>query len=707
MKKTIALLLLCCLLAGAVPVHAAGSAVKISSAEDLLKMKDDPSGSYVLTANIDMKGVAWEPFEFTGTLDGNDYCIINVSVSENPSTVKTVYDANLVDYQAVCSGFFSSLDGAVIKNLRLMGEDISASGDSSMFVGLLAGYANDTTVENVVLNGSAKAKTTGHCFGTGGVFGFSRKTVIKGCTVEAELICIDDDAVYKEEQFMGGVYAFGYGDIIDCIVRIDGYDSDHGYVHNGGLVGCFMHFDYDNYGYGEIYGNKIYGQISFYEDNEDRRAYCEPTIGEIMDWPAALYDNPDEFRRNEVYTYGEILSAHCFCANHAEKVLTAPAGHGDVGYKMTVCDNCSYGKKYDFELPVSGRIKNRAYQEWDSQLDGCTDLLLFTTHADDEQLFFAGLLPYYSQVRDLNVQVVYCTDHIYEPGRHEERKNGLWGVGITNTLDSSGWLDYYAESLDEALYNLSWSDGLTMDDVVEWFRQTILKYQPKVIATHDVNGEYGHGQHMLVCEGLRQCLDKYSDQFPFLEKVYLHMWDQNPISLDVIDQRYAELDGLTPFQVTQKFGFTEHVSQHQWWFYDWLYYGNTYEQAPSDPNGIKYARQIQSYSPLSWGLYYGDPSLDVHKNDLFEGVKSYQEIADEEEAARKEAERIAEEERQEAARKEAEERARKARVDKIRKIVIISIGSVCLLFIFTILLLRAYNKSKKRRRKKKNDQSSN
>ena len=86
------------------------------------------------------------------------------------------------------------------------------------------------------------------------------------------------------------------------------------------------------------------------------------------------------------------------------------------------------------------------------------DIMLISTHADDEQLFFAGLLPYYSQVRDLNVQVVYCTDHIYEPGRPEERKNGLWGVGITNTLDSSGWLDYYAESLDEALYNLSrWS----------------------------------------------------------------------------------------------------------------------------------------------------------------------------------------------------------------------------------------------------------
>jgi LmbE family N-acetylglucosaminyl deacetylase len=240
-----------------------------------------------------------------------------------------------------------------------------------------------------------------------------------------------------------------------------------------------------------------------------------------------------------------------------------------------------------------------------------------------------------------------------------------------------------------------------MDEVVEWFRQTILKYRPKVIVSHDVNGEYGHGQHMLITEGLRRCLDKYSSEFPFLEKVYLHLWDENKISLDVIDERRAELNGLSAFQITQKFGFPEHVSQHQWWFYDWLYYGNTYEQARVDANGITKASQIISYSPLQYGLIYGDASLDQHKNDFFEGLKSYQEIADEEEAARKEAERKAEEERQEAERKAREEAEKKARLDKIKKIVIMSIGGLFLLFVLIVLVLRTYNKSKRRRSKKK------
>ncbi len=700
MKKLFSLLLALCILLSAAPVYASGTA-KITTAEELLKMKDDPYGSYVLGKNIDMEGIEWEPFDFHGSFDGNDHCIINVSVKKNAGSRRTVYDANLVEYDALCTGFFSALEGASVKDLRIYGIEVSAEGSDNMFAGLLAGFASDSTVENVILNGTASAKTTGHCFGTGGVFGFSQKTVIKGCTVEPTLICIDDDVDYKEEQFMGGVYSFGYGDIVDCIVRIDGYDSDHGYVHNGGLVGCFMHYDYSNYDYGEIYGNYISGQISFYEDNEDRRAYCQATLGEVMDWPAALYDNRDEFTSNEVYTYSENLMPHSNCSAHAERILTAEPGHGDIGFKLTVCDNCSYAKKSDFQLPIDGKIKNQAYKEWDQPLVGETDLLLFSTHADDEQLFFAGLLPYYSQVRDLNVQVVYCTDHIYEPGRHEERANGLWAVGITNSLDSSGWLDSYAESLDEALANLSWSDGIGMDEVVEWFRQTILKYRPKVIATHDVNGEYGHGQHMLVAEGLRRCIEKYHDEFPFLEKVYLHLWNENTISLDVIDERRAELNGLTAFQVTQKFGFPEHVSQHQWWFYNWLYYGNTYEEYPTDPNGISKASQIQTYSPLKWGLIYGDASLDKNKNDLFEGVKSYQEIADEEEAARREAERKAEEERKEAERIAKEEAEKKARLDKIKKIVIMSIGGAFLLFVLVIICLRTYNINKRRRKKKK------
>ena len=699
-KRYISILLALLMMFSAVPIYASEGPIPISKPEDLLRMKKNPTGSFVLTNNIDLSGIDWQPFEFSGSLDGADHCIINVKADKDTGTVRTVYDANVKEYSGKVSGFFSALEGANIKNLRILGADISLVGTDSMFLGLLAGYASDTKVENVVLNGTVTAETSGHCFGTGGMFGFARKVIINGCTIESTLICVDDDVEYKDEQFMGGVFAFGYGDVTNCIVRIDGYDSDHGYVHNGGMIGSFMHYQYDNYDYGEIYGNKVFGRITFYEDNEDRRAYCEDIIGEIMDWPAALYGNSSEFVRNEVYTYNEMLLPHCYCSSKAESELVAKPGHGDVGFSLTVCDNCNFARKHDFKLPLDGVLKNQAYEEWDEALVGNTDLLLFTTHADDEQLFFAGLLPYYAQVRDLNVQVVYMTDHIWETDRHNERRRGLWDVGITNSLDSLGITDAYSEDLGWAISNMASYDGIGQEELIEKIKNAILKYEPKVIVTHDVNGEYGHGQHILLTDSLRKCLDRYSSEFPFLEKVYLHLWNENTISLDVIDERHAEFNGLNAFQVTQKFGFSEHKSQHQWWFYDWLYYGNTFSEAPTDPYGITKASQIQSYSPLKWGMIYGDPSLDVHHNDFFEGLKSYQEIIDEEEAARKEAERKAEEERQEAEKKAREEAAEKARLAKMRRTVIICIGAAVALFVLVIIILRIYNKNKKRRRKK-------
>ena len=39
------------------------------------------------------------------------------------------------------------------------------------------------------------------------------------------------------------------------------------------------------------------------------------------------------------------------------------------------------------------------------------DLLLISSHSDDEQLFFAGTLPYYAGERNLQVQVAYIVQH--------------------------------------------------------------------------------------------------------------------------------------------------------------------------------------------------------------------------------------------------------------------------------------------------------
>ncbi len=311
--------------------------------------------------NIDMKGMEWEPFEFSGSLDGNGHCILNVNVQNRTDTIRDVVDANVKHYDAICNGLFTTMTNASIRNIQIHGIHVEGVVEQNAFYGLLAGYADSCEIVNVYTSGYCDLTTSGNCFGVSGLIGFSRNNTIRNCTIESTLRCVDTDVAYKDEQFMGGVIAFGYANVTDCFVVIDGYDSDHGYVHNGGLFGTFMHYEYDNYECGEVFGNKIRGQITFFEDNEDRRAYCEAVLGEMMDEPVALWANTDYFTRNEIFDYSTDLNVH-YCAYPDEIELVANPGFGEIGYKMKACNNCSYYQKYDYSLPLEGKLTHPAYK---------------------------------------------------------------------------------------------------------------------------------------------------------------------------------------------------------------------------------------------------------------------------------------------------------------------------------------------------------
>ena len=96
------------------------------------------------------------------------------------------------------------------------------------------------------------------------------------------------------------------------------------------------------------------------------------------------------------------------------------------------------------------------------------DILILTTHSDDEQLFFSGALPYYSIERKLQVQIAYGVQHFEANGvkdhvRPHEQIDGLWTVGIRNYPVMSDIPDLYADSLQQAIANFG-SQGVTQDD---------------------------------------------------------------------------------------------------------------------------------------------------------------------------------------------------------------------------------------------------
>ena len=70
-----------------------------------------------------------------------------------------------------------------------------------------------------------------------------------------------------------------------------------------------------------------------------------------------------------------------------------------------------------------------------------TDLLLCATHSDDDQLFFAGLIPYYAGHMGLRVRVAYFVNHYDTYNRTHELLDGLWHCGLKYYPDISPFPD--------------------------------------------------------------------------------------------------------------------------------------------------------------------------------------------------------------------------------------------------------------------------
>ncbi len=312
------------------------------------------------------------------------------------------------------------------------------------------------------------------------------------------------------------------------------------------------------------------------------------------------------------------------------------------------------------------------------------DLLLLSSHSDDEQLFFAGVLPYYAVERRLNVQVAYVVQHFEAWGapdhqRPHEQLDGLWAVGVRNYPVMSDFPDLYSESKDRATafssaQKVYQSAGITYEDFVGYITGCIRRFKPLVVVSHDLNGEYGHGTHVYAAAALTDAITLAADESQYpdsaavygpwtVEKTYLHLYPENPITMDW-DTPLDSLGGKTPFEVTQD-GFACHKSQHWTWFYRWIY-GTA--DAP-----VTKATQVRGYSPCRYGLYDTNVGPDVAGGDFFEHVETYAQRAARaaEEAARLQAEEEAraKAEAEAAAKAKAEaEAAKQAQAEAAAKV---------------------------------------
>ncbi len=261
-------------------------------------------------------------------------------------------------------------------------------------------------------------------------------------------------------------------------------------------------------------------------------------------------------------------------------------------------------------------------QRWEAPLEKA-DILLLSSHSDDEQLFFAGILPYYAGERDVDVQVVYLISHFDTHDRPHEQLNGLWTVGVRNYPVISDFPDLFSESLDGAIAAFK-AKGYSYEDFTAFIVENIRRFKPQVLITHDIEGEYGHGTHIYCTDVVMNALPSTVDPSFYPEsaekwgtwdvpKTYLHLYEENQITMDW-DTPLSSFDGKTAFEMTVE-GFECHKSQHWTWFYDWIY--------GTERRPVTKAGDIKDYSPCLYGLYRTNVGVDVKGGDFLENIIPY------------------------------------------------------------------------------------
>lgn len=217
MKKVVLVMLSLLLVAACLPISASATdpPVKISDINGLKAIENDPTGSYILTTDIDLTGVEWGPLcvmqypssrGFSGTLDGNGHTITGLTVTDFDDA----------------AGLFSSTYQATIKNLEIEGASVSNSNgyDSAILVGM----CEETRIENCRVSGTASGEWAG------GLVGTASDSSISNCLARVTL---------SAGTALGGLAAATYGSTIVtyCYAETINASPAEAYPFIGSLIG--------------------------------------------------------------------------------------------------------------------------------------------------------------------------------------------------------------------------------------------------------------------------------------------------------------------------------------------------------------------------------------------------------------------------------------------------------------------------------------
>lgn len=324
---------------------------EITDAQGMLAIADDPAGSYVLAADIDMTGVDWLPIPFSGTFDGAGHVLYNLSITHVSEDTSITYDGRHRGYYSVYASLFSFVKNATIKNLTLLNEKVNVSTDQPCFAAGVAGHMEYSEITDCSVSGRIFVQATSKQCGVGGIAGFGNG-LIQNCDLDVELTVVAVNPDVKCEQYLGGVLANGYADIDGCSVTLAGYASVHGYAHNGGLVGLDDINPRNRKHSGYVKNCTVDASISFYEDTDDRRAYCRPYLGEKQNETVVVSANETvRFESSESKDFSRPILPDMDENPVYEAVVTPPR---DTAFGYTTYTNPHGGYSYtdDYTAPA-------------------------------------------------------------------------------------------------------------------------------------------------------------------------------------------------------------------------------------------------------------------------------------------------------------------------------------------------------------------
>lgn len=229
------------------------------------------------------------------------------------------------------------------------------------------------------------------------------------------------------------------------------------------------------------------------------------------------------------------------------------------------------------------------------------DMMLFSTHPDDEVLWFGGMLPYYAGEKDMDVLVVNAVYGWYF--RRQELLDALWTCGVDIYPVMLGYPDTMA-SISETIEVWGQRNRQPKDRPVALIRQ----YKPDVVVLHDVDGEYGHSAHKTFCYLGQQAVTRAADETQHAEslkqwgtwdvpKTYIHLWGENQLRMDW-NQPLTAFDGKTGLEVAAE-AFQCHLSQVN-------------KQYRVEDGG--------EYDNALFGLWRTGVGADLVKKDMFENI---------------------------------------------------------------------------------------